>query len=345
MSSSPVIAKSTLNWKVSITGGLQQLVFNKPIVTVGRDPDCDVVLESDLKVSRKHFKFEMRGAQLWIKNISEKNSIFVNQMKIDELQITDTCSVQVGDTILKVEVEPAFGFQPKQPPPIHLKSLEPLYEEKTKVANQFGMDSSPQPLFIEPQKREKTSGNSQVSSSNQKTIIYFVLILIIGSYLFFDNKPSQKVSEGLKPRLQVEVSQSLVRSQDAVSKILEDKEKSGQNTLQYKTAQEHYLKGFRDYQNGQYGRAIQSFQAALSFYPKHDLALKYHTQAVAQQEKLIQFHLNQGLQNRGRNNFRLCKASYQKVMILVKDSTNPAYIQAKQFFDECSLRISDKGAL
>lgn len=352
MTAAPVIARSALAWKVSITGGLQQLVFDKASVVVGRETDCDIVIDQDLKVSRKHFCFELRGSQLWVKNLSEKNSIFVNQQKVDEAQITQTSLIQAGDTIFKVEVEIPTAPRPKPPPPIHLKSLEPVFDEPTKAG--INVEKVPPPFFQpsegfsagpsgSPKVASRVSGGA--SGGNSKVTLYILVLAAIGGLMYFDGKPTGSSAPPLRLAQNSELVQSLGRSQDLVSQIKEDKEKSGENTLNYKTAQEHYLKGFRDYQNGQYSRAVQSFQAALSFFPNHALAQRYKIQAEAQLKKLYEFHMRQGMEYRSANNFRLCKASYQKALILIKDQNNPAYQQSKQYFDECSLRVSEKGAL
>lgn len=135
-----------------------------------------------------------------------------------------------------------------------------------------------------------------------------------------------------------EVMADLAQSESAIRDLQTQIEKKGTDTPQFQSAEQHYLKGFRDYQQGQYGRAMQSFQAALSFYPSHELARKYLVLARRKFDELARFHLTQGRRYRGKNNFRLCSASYAQVLIMVKDSSDPIYKEAKQYYDECELR-------
>ena len=117
---------------------------------------------------------------------------------------------------------------------------------------------------------------------------------------------------------------------------------SGQNSMQYKAAQENYVKGFRDYRQGQYARAIQSFQAALSFYPNHELARKYILLAQRKFDEMVNYNMSQGRKYYQKQNYKMCQSAFANVMVMLKDSTKPKYIEAKQLFDECNLRTEAK---
>ena len=61
-------------------------------------------------------------------------------------------------------------------------------------------------------------------------------------------------------RSQEEIIKDIERSETAVKELEKKQEDSGKGTVQYKMAQEQYIKGFRDYRLGQYARAMQSFR-------------------------------------------------------------------------------------
>jgi len=133
--------------------------------------------------------------------------------------------------------------------------------------------------------------------------------------------------------------------EESANKVLElrkQQENSAQNTVQYQAAQEHYIKGFRDYRQKQYARAIQSFQAALSFYPQHELARKYYVQAQRKFDESIDQSMSLGRKYYKKQNFQMCQSSFAQVMIMLKDTSKPKYREAKQMYDECSLRLEGR---
>jgi len=73
----------------------------------------------------------------------------------------------------------------------------------------------------------------------------------------------------------------------------------GKDTQEYIEAQNYYLRGFREFREAHYLRAIQNFNAALSIFPAHPLARRYlersqiklredATSALARAEKAFQ---------------------------------------------------------
>ena len=160
--------------------------------------------------------------------------------------------------------------------------------------------------------------------------VVVILIIIFAG----DDKKGKKVIP-LKSKDQNQ--QSLQASAEAVEQHIKDKRLTEIGTMdrQYESAQSYYLKGFRDYRQGQYSRAIISFQAALSFEPSHVLAQRYLNQSIAMQAKIIDFNINQARRYREKNHFRLCKSSAQQVMNHTRLPTDESYKVAKQLYDEC----------
>ena len=121
------------------------------------------------------------------------------------------------------------------------------------------------------------------------------------------------------------------RAQFPLGYLLEN----GQTEKQFESAQSYYIKGFRDYRQGQYSRAIMSFQAALSFDPNHILSRKYLNQSIKKHSEFVQFSLEQARRYRQKNNYRLCRSAAKQVMTLRRDQNDPQYKDAKNLFDEC----------
>ena len=178
--------------------------------------------------------------------------------------------------------------------------------------------------------------------SNPRVRFYLIIAVvgILGYLILGDGVGSKKQEVNL--RTEGDVARAIEDSANAVKELKKQQETSGQDTIQYKAAQEHYIKGFRDYRQGQYARAMQSFQAALSFYPSHELARKYLIQAQRKFDEMVDLGMSQGRKYYQKQNYKFCQSSFANVMIMVKDSTKPKYKEAKQFYDECSLRAEVK---
>lgn len=78
-----------------------EVVLNKPLITLGRGSDCDVVL-ADQKASRKHAAIERQGLQLALKDLESGNGTFVNDERITSRDIGDGDRIRIGDTEFSV---------------------------------------------------------------------------------------------------------------------------------------------------------------------------------------------------------------------------------------------------
>ncbi len=85
---------------IGITGGLPPKV-EIPIgrFVIGRSPDCDLVLSSQL-VSRKHARLHWDGSQLKLSDLGSSNTTMVN----DE-EVGGECVLQDGDVIQVVDYQ------------------------------------------------------------------------------------------------------------------------------------------------------------------------------------------------------------------------------------------------
>jgi pSer/pThr/pTyr-binding forkhead associated (FHA) protein len=87
---------------VSFTGGLcagrTGLFLTNPISTIGRDVDCDIVLDSET-VSRRHCEITRRGA-VYILRDSSRNGTFINGERVLQAQLRDGDQVRIGANIL-----------------------------------------------------------------------------------------------------------------------------------------------------------------------------------------------------------------------------------------------------
>ncbi len=62
-------------------GGEKHLEFTQKEILIGRDPACDVVLESDT-VSNRHARISFHHKQWWLEDIQSTNGTFINEERI-----------------------------------------------------------------------------------------------------------------------------------------------------------------------------------------------------------------------------------------------------------------------
>jgi diguanylate cyclase (GGDEF)-like protein len=77
-------------------------VLDKEAVTVGRDRENDIVLDSD-SVSRRHARIEHRDGKFYVSDLDSTNGTYVNDdaEPIAEVQLRRGDQVKIGDTIFK----------------------------------------------------------------------------------------------------------------------------------------------------------------------------------------------------------------------------------------------------
>jgi len=349
--------------KVTVSNGRNQgqsFIFEKPSVTVGRGPENDLVFGQDQRMSRNHFEIIQREGRLMVRNISQKNYLLVDNEKSEEAWVLPSTFIQAGDTVLQVQYEKSEPVEDENrtvaisaPDEGILQMIaQPVVQQASPPPSRAPVSSSsksrpvapystppPAPPHLSSQPRSKSAPRAVASSSSNSRVQFYVVIAIIGAALYWvmnDNSAGKKPEVNI--RTEGDVSRAIQESALAVQEIQKKQSSSGQDSVQYKAAQEHYIRGFRDYRQGQYARSMQSFQAALSFYPNHELARKYYGQAQRKFEAQIDFAMSQGRKNYQKNNFKMCQSSFASVMIMLKDSSKPKYKEAKQFYDECALR-------
>jgi len=80
----------------------RRYVLSKPITTMGRGRDNDVVIPSDA-VSRHHARVERRSADVLIRDLQSTNGTFINneRVRLEEWPLTRGDQLRLGDTVFK----------------------------------------------------------------------------------------------------------------------------------------------------------------------------------------------------------------------------------------------------
>jgi hypothetical protein len=345
LTAAPVLSP-TLRYTLKIVQGDSLgsvFVFDKAVVTIGRGSDNDVVLAKDSKTSRQHAEIRIENNEIRIVNLSSTNFTLLNGMKIENEVISGTGDIRIGGTTFKLKVDqgsqapsilqPVQNFaQPMNL--VHHENQKPAFNNPYAQPTPFAQPPPPN----RPRSQRVRTGNG---GGNRLQFYMIVLSLGIGFWFFFGDGDAVKKPE-VRLRTEGDVARSIQESAVAVQEIRKQQQVTGKNSLQYRSAQENYIKGFRDNRQGQYARAIQSFQAALSFYPNHELARKYILLSQRKFDEMINFNMSQGRKYYQKQNHKMCQAAFANVMVMLKDPSKQKYIEAKQLHDECKLRTEAK---
>jgi pSer/pThr/pTyr-binding forkhead associated (FHA) protein len=113
--------------------------LDRPVVFVGRHPECDIRIESK-KISRRHCCIVQLHDRLMIRDLGSTNGIYCNGERVDEAVITTTDEVQIGNLRYRVVLDDA----------------DPIARERVVApdATQAGIDANgddDEPLVLEPQ--------------------------------------------------------------------------------------------------------------------------------------------------------------------------------------------------
>jgi len=75
-------------------------------ITLGRDPDCGVVLD-DSNVSRFHARLVFHNAAIWVQDAGSRNGVFLNDKRVvRHKQLSPGDEMVVGDHSFTLELDP-----------------------------------------------------------------------------------------------------------------------------------------------------------------------------------------------------------------------------------------------
>lgn len=86
------------------TGTAHEVELPGPVVAIGRDPGCDLVL-NDAKCSRRHAVVEEGPEGLTVRDCGSANGIFVNGTRLERSPLKPGDTIRIGDVRLKVLAE------------------------------------------------------------------------------------------------------------------------------------------------------------------------------------------------------------------------------------------------
>ena len=317
-------------------------------VTVGRSQENDIVLAKDPKVSRQHAEIDLSDIKIRIRDISERNFIYIDNERCKFGILAHGSRLKIGQTEFEFSIEEGQGLAvveaPVQKP--HLAAVPSLAVEAPKVPTPMAVPSAPQmtppavpPTFPQapptppPVQPTNSKGGARNNGSRKN---FYIIVGVVGMLLVYLLSSSPKKQE---EELEIRSSEEILKDNEASrmrrNAVVEARQKSGQNSRQYDEAQSAYLRCFRDYRQGQYSRAIQHCRAALAIYSRHTLAQRYLQLSRRRLDEKIQHMLRQGRKFHEKGYFSRCTSALKSVMYELKDPSHQMYKEAKQLHSEC----------
>lgn len=298
-----------------------------PRVTIGRDPQSNSVVVNDPKVSRNAAVLEFTPEDIRIVDVSGKVKLSVNGQVAERFSIKGGDLIRIGDSELSFVVE---AMQLPAVVPNHgLNPMAPLALAGQSNARMPGAGVAAGP---------QTPNMRSRSAKPSKLPFYLIVGLIFAGLIYIGTTENvaKKLDKGIKTTSEIEkeISDTDTRVADA-----EKKRKFGteEEKSRYEEAQKHYIEGFRDYQKGNYPRAMRSFETALAIDREHVLAKRYFRQAEKQRDEAITQLLLEGRRYREKDMFARCSSAISKALVMMLNKDDLKYKQAEATKKECDL--------
>jgi signal transduction histidine kinase/pSer/pThr/pTyr-binding forkhead associated (FHA) protein len=181
--------------QICIVQGLNQdhegrLYEVKETLVFGRSRKCDILIDDGL-VSRAHAELQVReGGELWLKDLKSRNGTFVNQLRIDEVQLKPSDIFKVGRSEF-VFVDPSYI------PSTHLELVddsqrsfvEPVIKKTLAMTPGHITDS----FLVQPRRAEQgaESGSSSGDHGTRNAPQWFEVIFQINRELQTQSDPKE----------------------------------------------------------------------------------------------------------------------------------------------------------
>lgn len=358
MSAVATLPLTALRFLVTVQAGPDQgQVFQllPPQISIGRGADNSIPL-SDGHCSRQHVVIDITDSGVLLRNVSGKQPVYVNDLLTTEALLQNGDIIRLGHSELYFVIEALEDlFSPPQADlvPITANNGE-LYPHPlaTPEALQHHPNAHSLNAYAQPQHSTQEHHFTQQAppfappppppvqtKKENKTAFYAVVLVIVAVIAYVALSENKKSAHS---RATVNTDEKVLETVEALDKKVTELEKSQTyanegERLRIEESKRYFLEGFRDFQKGQYRRAIQSFQAARALDPKNLLIYRYEMLATKSLDETAEFHLKQGAQYRDKNMYSRCSAAMAKVITILDNDKNPKSQEAKLVKKECDL--------
>ena len=287
-----------------LTGEFKDLVFKLTSreIFIGREKNNHIRVIEDLRVSRKQARFIQSQGKLYIQNLSQNNSIKVNNETVDKTELRSGYVVTIGQMNLKVIADTRN--------------------------TQTSLEDFPPPKEA---KKAKKKLNPIVAGA-------LILIVSTGVYIHMVSNQQPQAKKTLREiATQESVSHRLNEETKALEEIKIEISSSQKANPDYIESQKIYMKGFRNFQKGMYAQAVSSFETSLSLYPDHHLARRYKVLSENRLDELIDFHITEGRIHLENEKYNFCIAAFKNAMFQSYDKNDKRFAEAKIGHRKCEI--------
>ncbi len=133
--------------------------LDKPVVLVGRNPDCDAILTDSRKVSRVHCLLACVGKKVFVRDLGSTNGVWVNGHRVER-----EARMRVGDeiTFADLKYELVSGDDEPDPPVKKKRAPEPDEDSKEHILKA--------PAFDERETRDPAPKRKSPAVSKDKLV-------------------------------------------------------------------------------------------------------------------------------------------------------------------------------
>jgi tetratricopeptide (TPR) repeat protein len=263
----------------------------------------------------------------------------VNGASATEASLKDGDVIKIGSTEMVFVVE-AIPLAPVAPVP-SVSPMVPLPFEPP-PQNQMpphGYQGSPHP---QSRQRPRSTPPRAANSVNRMRFYGVIAVVVLALVWLMNSTPPKKKKEDAIRTVE-EIEKDIKALEEAAGKISEAQTfKSEEEKTRYEEAQKHYLEGFRDYQKGQWVRAMRSFETARAIDPNHKLALRYYNLAQKERDEMIAMLMLEGRRYKEKSMYPRCSAALEKVLDAIPNKDDLKYKQAEALKKECDLLIEKR---
>ena len=185
----------------------------------------------------------------------------------------------------------------------------------------------------------KTSGNDEGA---KKIRFYVVVGVAVAAFIYWMNQEpgTQAAKKGIPTVEQIESGiKDSINRKEAIEKR---RFKNEEERTRANESQRHYMEGFRDYQKGQWSRAIRSFETAQAIDPKNEVAGRYRRLAEKQRDEMINILTIEGRRYREKSMYARCSAAFEKVLIEIPNKQDVKYKAAEAMKNECDVSMDER---
>ena len=271
-----------------------------PQISIGRDPRCQITL-TDPKVSRKQCVIKFSNNVICEDHSTRKNTL-INGKPCGKTVLRPGDKISFRQTVMVFQTRTNENAQAQLP----------------------GTSAPPSPEQLEKKKGRK----------NFNLFLGVLVVMVFSVFLLEEpakGPPEEKLATTADLKKQVEESEermSLIRENRAEQRKLNNKD-------YLYNVENHFIAGFRDYQNGQYGRAVDSFGTTIGVDQSHVRAQLYRKTAMKKRADLIDTHLRDGQKYKDKMMYNRCAAEFEKALILINKKDSKRYELARSQLEEC----------